>query len=340
MRFAKPHVFVSAVLVSWACAKNGANPGTDSYTPTGATSGRGGTSARSGTGGSSTQGGSNNPSGATGGSAAASGGSSGIEEGGRSGSQTSGGTGGSVAAAGRKGTGGGSVTAGRSGTGGTNSMGGVTGTGGDGIGGGMPAGGATSSGGTGAAGLPNDPNWKPPDMSGAKLVVLYACTQTAASSTNITFNLNLQNNTDTPYDLSAVTLRYWMSSEPPPAPALDYAAAGMKLSSTIQFVPNNANSYLKFTFGKGGVAPPWTAQNADNDTRIQARVQGASGINNQNFNQANDWSFDKSATAAKPNPKITLYDGDTLIWGCEPSHVCADTTSMTGEAGAGGQPAK
>jgi len=170
----------------------------------------------------------------------------------------------------------------------------------------------------------------------AKLLVLYQAAQTAASSTDIRMTLTLQNKTDTAYDLSTITMRYWMSSEPPPTLSVDYSYDGLKLNKTLQFVPNMANSYILFTFGKGGVVPPSTDPNAANSSQIQARAQ--SGIGNVNFDESNDWSFDRTATAAKPNPKMTIYDGDTLIWGCEPSHVCAAPPGA-GEAGGGGQSA-
>jgi hypothetical protein len=57
--------------------------------------------------------------------------------------------------------------------------------------------------------------------------------------------------------------------------------------------------------------------------------------NTGQFNQTGDWSFDATASAYKANPKMTIYDDGTLIWGCEPSHICA-MVDDTGEAGASG----
>jgi hypothetical protein len=240
--------------------------------------------------------------------------------------------GGAVAGAGRTGTGGSTAMAGRQGSGATGS-GGVSTAAGAANGGGTAMAGATN-GGMGAAGLPNDPKWKPPDMTAtAKIIVLYQAQQTMANASNLGMIFELKNQTSADYDLSKVTLRYWFSSEPPPMPSLDYGATGLNVSKTIQFVPNSANSYLLFTFGKGGICPAYVDMNSLNNARIQAEVQ--SGIGSQQFNQANDWSFDANASMPIANPKITLYDGDTLIWGCEPSHVCA-STDTTGEGGAGG----
>ena len=341
MRLAKAKVFTGAVLVSWACAKtNTPDPGSDSYTPVG-TGAHGGTLARAGSGGTAQSGvgGSATASGGTGASGGTntSGGTgaAGTGGGGAGGVSAIGGMGGTTTGAGRDGSGG-SVTAGRSGTGGTNATGGVANVGGNG-GVGPAPGGATNGGRTGAAGMPSDPNWKPPDMTAtAELLVLYVAAVKDASAQDLRMTLTMKNQTDTPYDVSGFTMRYWMSSEPPPKPQFDYVSDGLSLSKTLQFVANDANSYLLFTFGKGGVVPPFTDPNAQNEDQIQGRVE--SGIGSVKFNQSNDWSFDATAaTTAKPNPKMTIYDAKgTLIWGCEPSHLCAGPPS-TGEAGGGGQ---
>jgi len=200
-------------------------------------------------------------------------------------------------------------------------------------GGGANAGGAGTGGGTG--GIPNDPNWMPPDMSNAKIVAFYHVDQGAATSTNIQMTIVLKNQTDAAYDLTNVTVRYWMSSEPPPRPEQYYSSAGLRLTGAPTFVPNMAVSYLLLSFRAGGVVPAYVDQNTLEQSRIQIGVQAGS-AGNTRFNQANDWSFDATASGSKANPKITVYDGDTLIWGCEPSHVCA-VISDGGEGGAGGQ---
>jgi cellulose 1,4-beta-cellobiosidase len=176
----------------------------------------------------------------------------------------------------------------------------------------------------------------PPDMSAAKIVVLYKCDQRQSMGSSVAMTLYLKNQTDAAYDLSNVTVRYWMSSEPPPRPERYHSAANLSSSIPV-FVPNMAVSYLEWSFGAAGTLPAYVDQNTlNNNGVIQAGVQSNLGV--AQFNQANDWSFDATAMAAKENPKITVYDGDTLIWGCEPSQVCAVIEpDPTGEAGAGGQ---
>jgi hypothetical protein len=335
LRHAKGELLALAVLVAWAC-----NP------PTSVTGGdddsagaRGGTGGRSsaGRGGASGQstgtGGSLGANGGTGGTAAANGGSSGVTTGGAGGSGRS--ASGGASGAGRSASGGAGPAGGAQTTGGASPTGGAAGV----ASGGMPAGGTSSggtTGGTGAAGVPNDPNWKPPDMTAtAKLIVYYQASQTAASSTDIRFTLTMKNQTDAQYDLTNVTIRYWLSMEPPPRIQIFYSSTGISLNGVPTFVGNNANSYLEFTFKKGGVVPVYTTADSINQTQIQVGVDST--VQNQKFNQANDWSFDATAGASKPNPKITAYDGDVLIWGCDPSHVCAGGDT-TGEGGAGGQP--
>lgn len=344
----------AALLFAWACAKSN-DPGTgdDSYTPT---RGQGGTSATGGGSGGSLATGGSGPvttGGSSNGGSVSSGDSGGSGSG--VGGATSGGTtgGGDMTGSGGTGvTGGASAMAGRPGTGGANSTGGSVGTGGSGVGtggtglgtGGTGSAGApvTNAGGTGTGGtLPFDPNFKPPDMTGfAKIVVMYTASQTMKSTSNIQFTLNLKNQTDAAYPMGTVTVRYWMSAEPPPSTMLYYSSSNLSVKAAPKFVSNHANSYLEFSFAATGSLPPSTDPNAQNDGTLQGGVQAGSGVNEM-FNQSNDWSFDGTAAMSKANGKITVYDGTTLIWGCEPSEVCAMPPATTGggEAGAGGVPA-
>jgi hypothetical protein len=341
----RPHVIASAVLVTWACAKDPL-PDPDAYD-----TGTGGSSAKPGTGGSSAQPG-------TGGSLPGSGGSSATGSGATGGTVVAGGMGGTSSPGGRSGAGGTAPSAGRSAAGGTTGVGGATSaggatgvgganaTGGASTGGSVSAGGvanggtgtagtATGAGGTGMAGVPNDPNWKPPDMTAtAKLVVYYQVQQKDASSYNVGMMLQFKNQTDAAYDLGKVTIRYWMSAEPAPMPKIDYAASGLNASTAPTYVGNGGNPYLQLSFKAGGTIPVYVDQNSLNNTNMSINVQAKS--NTGMFDQKNDWSFDGTASAYKPNPKMTVYDNGVLIWGCEPSHVCA-TPDAGGEGGAGGQ---
>jgi hypothetical protein len=226
-------------------------------------------------------------------------------------------------------------------------MGGSVGTGGSAGSGATGAGGtetggtsSTGSGGTGGSGYAFDPNFKPPDMSFAKIVVMYTASNTTKSTSNIQFTINLKNQTDAAYPMGTVTVRYWLSSEPPPSTMLYYSSSNLSCKAAPTFVSNHANSYLEFSFAATGSLPPSTDPNAQNAGTLQGGVQAGSGVNAM-FNQANDWSFDGTAAMSKLNGKITVYDGTTLIFGCEPTEVCAmpDDTTGGGEAGAGGAPA-
>lgn len=342
-------VLVGAGGVVWACATaNESSPDDGTRTPTAARGGRAGsssqagTSAQSGSGGTLAQGG-------TGGSNGATGGSSGSSSGGSAGSAAAaGGTGGNAgnnAAGGTTGMAGTSASGGSTATGGTMAMGGANATGGTSAAGGVSTAGMGGTSGVagslpnaGTGGMPIDPNWMPPaDMEEtAKLVVLYQAGQTASMSSNIQMTLFLRNQTDAAYDLADVTIRYWMSSEPSPQPRTYSASQSLSSAGDPDFVPNMANSYLEFSFRAGGTLPVYVDQNSLNNARIDAGVQTSTP--NTRFNQANDWSFN-SGTTSRANPKITVYDGDTLIWGCEPSRVCAEPEEPPpgGEGGAGGQ---
>ncbi len=107
--------------------------------------------------------------------------------------------------------------AGRSASGGASATGGANATGGISAGGNASGGNPTlvgaPNGGTGMAGVPNDPNWKPPDMlATATVIAYYQVQQTAASSTEIRMTLTFKNTTTTALDLSNVKVRYWMSA--------------------------------------------------------------------------------------------------------------------------------
>jgi hypothetical protein len=354
MRRLKTYLLTSAALLAWACGKPDApEADTTAFEPNGGSSGNGGSGA---SGGSSANG--------SGGSAA-SGGSSATSSGGTGGGATTGGTGGAAitgGAGGASGTGGGNASgggtaaAGRA-AGGANGMGGrASATGGapnatggraNAMGGGAndpggaPSAGGNASGGSGtaggsmgAAGLPNDPSWKPPDMTAtAKLIVLYQAQQKEAMTYSIGMMLQLKNQTDTAYDLSKVTIRYWFSSEAAPMPRFDYTASGLSAASAPTFVGNMSNSYIQLSFKAGGTVPVYVDMNSLNNTNMSVAVQAQS--NTGQFNQSGDWSFDSTASAYKANPKITVYDDGTLIWGCEPSHICA-MVDDSGEAGASG----
>jgi hypothetical protein len=265
----------------------------------------------------------------------------GATSGGTGGSVMTGGTGGTVSDGGRGGTvmNGGRAAGGAPMTGGANATGGSPS-------GGAPTGGAGASGGTagssaggsggGAAGVPNDPNWKPPDMSDAKLIVLYQAQQRTAMTYSVGMMLQLKNQTDAAYDLSKVTIRYWFSSEAAPMPRFDYTATGLSAASAPTFVGNAGNSYLEISFKTGGTAPVYVDQNSLNNTNMSVACQAQS--NTGQFNQGNDWSYDSTASAYKENPKMTVYDDGVLIYGCEPSHTCAVIDDTAGTGGTAGTP--
>jgi hypothetical protein len=347
------YTVAATLLCAWACAKsNDQGTGDDSYTPV---PGKGGTSSTSGgSGGNVATGGSTAPTtggSATGGSVSSGGDSAGgSTSGGTTGGSDVPGAGGSGATGGASATGGGPAAGGSVGmggsvgTGGGVGMGGSVGTGGSGAtgAGGTETGGtsSTGSGGTGGSGYAFDPNFKPPDMSFAKIVVMYTASNTTKSTSNIQFTINLKNQTDAAYPMGTVTVRYWLSSEPPPSTMLYYSSSNLSCKAAPTFVSNHANSYLEFSFAATGSLPPSTDPNAQNAGTLQGGVQAGSGVNAM-FNQANDWSFDGTAAMSKLNGKITVYDGTTLIFGCEPTEVCAmpDDTTGGGAAGAGGAPA-
>lgn len=237
-----------------------------------------------------------------------------------------GGTGGTFFAGGSAGTGTGGGAA-RGGTGGSSAAGGTTASGGTGVG---DAG--ADTGGTGGNSAQGGSGGVPPDvLKNAQVVLYYQARNTETTADRVDMRLFIQNKADTALELSHVEVRYWMTAEATPVTHSYYAAAGMHLNQPPEFVSDGDDSYLDFTFGAGGEVP---AHNTDlNATEFQGTIDTTGG---NKFDQSNDWSFDASlASDPQPNPKITVYLGGTLIWGCEPSGKCPDTGG--GEAGAGGE---
>jgi hypothetical protein len=94
------------------------------------------------------------------------------------------------------------------------------------------------------------------------------------------------------------------------------------------FVADGDDSHALLTFGGGQVV-----KGADIS---QSEIQLNASNNTANFDQDDDFSWLPSESKSTPNPKITLYLDDVLIWGCEPSGKCFDDGGGSGGAGAGG----
>jgi hypothetical protein len=245
-------------------------------------------------------------------------------------------TGGAKTSAGNKPAAGSSTIAGTTGSafGGTSSQqGGKSATGGAGTGTTDGEGGDESA----AGGSPGDATggsaMVPPDVAmRASAVVYYQTAVTAASVSRIEMKLNLKNKSADPLPMTNVSIRYWLTAEATPAVHNYYAGPSVTPVKTV-FVDAGAESYALMTFvGAGTIAQQETDLNK---SEIQLVLDSPTGA----FTQTNDFSWDPSAASSQPNPKITMYLGEELIWGCEPSGKCVGDGVGDGDggAGAGGQ---
>jgi len=97
------------------------------------------------------------------------------------------------------------------------------------------------------------------------------------------------------------------------------------IGQSEHFVELGDESHVEITFTGNTIL-----RGADlNANELQLQVTGGA------FDQSDDHSYEPAfSTARQPNDRITAYLAGTLVWGCEPSGVCAE--GGTGGAGGGG----
>jgi mannan endo-1,4-beta-mannosidase len=195
--------------------------------------------------------------------------------------------------------------------------------------------GGTAAGGGGSGGAGGGGTTVPPEvLARASAVVYYQTAHPAASDKTIQMKLHIKNQSADPLPMANVKIRYWFTAEVTPELHQYYTGPEAK-SPKAAFVNDGANSHALLTFGGGSIV-----MGGDyNASEIQLEITN----NNSAFTQTGDFSFDASASADKPNPNITLYLDDKLIWGCEPSGACFDDAAggaggASGAPGAGGAP--
>jgi Cellulose binding domain len=180
-------------------------------------------------------------------------------------------------------------------------------------------GGAAEAGAGGGGGVPASV------LANASVILYYATNQIAASTNKIHMQLFLQNKSADPLPMADVTIRYWMTSEVASPVLHNYYSGPFIVGQSQVFVADGANSYAELTFTGSTIA-----QGADlNASEMQLDLDGGT------FDQSDDWSFAPTLTVRTPHDKVTVYLGSKLIWGCEPSGVCAGD-GAGGAGGAGG----
>jgi len=145
---------------------------------------------------------------------------------------------------------------------------------------------------------------------------------TAASTNSITPHLKITNSGSTAVDLSTVKIRYYytIDGEQSQSCWCDYAA----ITSSNQTITSNVTgSFVKMTTAKTsadyyleiGFTAAAGSLGAGGTAEVQMRF---SKTDWSNYNQANDYSFNASASNYADTSKITIYISGQLISGTEP----------------------
>jgi hypothetical protein len=145
----------------------------------------------------------------------------------------------------------------------------------------------------------------------------YETSNTAASTTSISNQIELVNNGTSPLPLSGVTIRYWFTENGTGTLtyACDYAPVGCAnitgTFATVSPAVTGADHYVQLSFGSGaGSLAPGASTGG-----IQNRIYQA---NFAAMTQTDDYSFNAADASFTANPHITVYDNGTLIYGTEP----------------------
>ncbi len=147
---------------------------------------------------------------------------------------------------------------------------------------------------------------------------------TSATSNTISPHIEVVNTGSTAIALSSVTIRYYYTEDGTQAQTFwcDWSTAGSaNVSGTFVSLStplSNADHYLQIGFSSaaGSLAAGATAE-------IQGRFAKSDW---SNYNQANDYSFNASASSYAPWASITGYISGTLSWGTEPGSSATTAT--------------
>jgi hypothetical protein len=126
--------------------------------------------------------------------------------------------------------------------------------------------------------------------------------------------LKVRNTGTVPVDLNRVTLRYWLTAEPPKPlqVSCDYAEVGcskvVTSSANVSPARPGADTYVQVGFNGGML------QVGGGTGQIQLRIQGANfGV----FDERDDYSRGTNTSFAT-TMKVAAYLDGTLIWGSPP----------------------
>lgn len=168
----------------------------------------------------------------------------------------------------------------------------------------------------------------PPDvLERASVIVYYQTSRTTALDGIIQMKLFIKNQSPDPLPMSSVKIKYWFTAEVEPT-LHQYYTGPQAQQPKATFVDAGDESHALMTFGGGSIVMGGDL----NASEVQLEIANNTG----KFNQADDFSWQPSSVVSTPNGKITLYLADRLVWGCEPSGVCAEDAGAGGAGGGAG----
>jgi hypothetical protein len=152
---------------------------------------------------------------------------------------------------------------------------------------------------------------------GLGIVAIYSDRTSSPSAGEISFYLNIQNDSGAALDLTTVEVRYWFTKDGtnPLSGNCDYWSGG---AASVDFafpdvtpVSTGADTYASITFTAGTV--PSGGESGDIQIRFHHDPY-------TNFDQSDDFSYVAEATALD-NPNITVYADGIMVWGCLPEPI-------------------
>lgn len=156
-----------------------------------------------------------------------------------------------------------------------------------------------------------------PEVSKASLSA-YVLYMNNATSTNgdaaAQFGLNIVNESTSALDQDGITVRYWFTSDGPPA-TFDSSCYSPPLCPTASFQPvtpprTKADMYMQLRL------PAGTVRSGDGTGYIHVAFNRTGYY--PNIDETNDWSWAPVAPSLAHNPNITVYYRGVLIGGTEP----------------------
>ncbi|NYI03488.1 glycoside hydrolase family 9 protein [Allostreptomyces psammosilenae] len=154
-----------------------------------------------------------------------------------------------------------------------------------------------------------------PPAGGNAVKAQYRAADTNATDNAVRAHFRAVNDSAAPVDLSTVTLRYWFTLDGTSAAQwqvhCDWAQPGCStVTRRVVATGSGDGAYLEIGFTGGTLAPG--ASTGD----IQLRMNRTDW---QNLNEANDWSFQPTATGFVDAERVTVHVAGQRVWGTEPS---------------------